>query len=86
VIWKIVFSSAARRDFQNLDRQVRIRIDKKLEVLANNPVDSTQSGRLVGHGDLRKARVGDWRMVFLAQGGVVNVVRIRHRSQVYDNL
>jgi len=86
VIWQVIFSTAARRDFKNLDRQIRRRIAEKVDALGRDPLSSAHSKSLIGQGGLRSARVGDWRILFLAADGVLNVVRIGNRRDVYKNL
>jgi mRNA-degrading endonuclease RelE of RelBE toxin-antitoxin system len=85
VVCRIVFSTAAKRDYQNL-RQIKGRIDGKLAQIAAEPLSSTHSKALIGQGGLRSARVGDWRILYLPGDGILNVTRIRHRREVYDNL
>jgi mRNA interferase RelE/StbE len=86
VNWKVNFSSAAARDYKNLDRQIRDRINAKLDAVAKLPLSPEHSKALIGLGELRSARVGNWRILFLARDGVVNIVRIRHRREVYKDL
>jgi addiction module RelE/StbE family toxin len=86
VVYRVTFSIAAKRDYQNLDRQIRDRIDEKLNQLSTEPLLSIHSKSLIGQDGLRSARVGDWRILYLPEDGVLKVSRIRHRREVYNNL
>ncbi len=54
------------------------RLDKWPNVSGAKPL----RGELVGH---YRLRVGDWRIVFRAQGQDVVVVRIAHRKEIYED-
>jgi mRNA-degrading endonuclease RelE of RelBE toxin-antitoxin system len=86
VIRKVIFSTAAAKDYQNLDRQIKLRIDEKLAILAAEPLAATYSKVLSGQGGLRSARVGNWRILYLPEVTLLNVTRIRHRREVYNRL
>jgi len=53
VTWRVIFSSSASRDYKNLDRQMRNRIDEKLTGIAEQPLSPEHSKALVGQGELR---------------------------------
>jgi mRNA interferase RelE/StbE len=78
---QVVFSTAATRQWLKLPRQVRDRIDKKLDAFA-----------ATGDGDVKKLkgqlgarlRVGDWRVIFYEEGETIVVVAVGHRREIYD--
>ncbi len=82
----VIFSTAAARDYRNLDRQIIERVNARLAVLSESPLEQTYSKRLIGQGDLRSSRVGSWRILYVVDGAIINVVRIRHRREVYNDL
>jgi addiction module RelE/StbE family toxin len=86
VLCRVTFSTAAKRDYQNLDRQMKDRIDEKLDLLAAEPLSPTHTKALIGLDGLRAARVGHWRILYLPGDGVLIVTRIGHRREVYNNL
>jgi mRNA interferase RelE/StbE len=78
---QIGFTTAATRQWLKLSPQVRDRIGKKLEVFA-----------ATGQGDVKKPkgqagarlRVGDWRVIFYEESGMITVVAVGHRREIYD--
>jgi len=78
---QIGFTMAATRQWLKLSPQIRDRIGKKLEVFA-----------ATGQGDVKKLkgqagarlRVGDWRVIFPDEPGMVTVVAVGHRREIYD--
>jgi mRNA-degrading endonuclease RelE of RelBE toxin-antitoxin system len=65
---------------------MKARIDEKLARLAAEPLSLHDSKALIGQGGLRSSRAGDWRILYLPGDGILNVIRIRHRREVYNNL
>jgi mRNA-degrading endonuclease RelE of RelBE toxin-antitoxin system len=57
-----------------------------LALLAEDPLSAAHSKQLIGLAGLRSARAGNWRILFLVGDEVVNVVRVGHRREVYNNL
>jgi mRNA interferase RelE/StbE len=65
----------------SLSPQVRERIRKKLDVFA-----------ATGQGDVKKLkgqtgarlRVGDWRVIYYEETGVIVVAAVGHRREIYD--
>jgi len=83
---RVTLSTSAAKDYRNLDPQIRKRIDEELSVLAIEPFSPAHSKVLVNQGGTRAGRVGDWRILFVANEETLNVIRIRHRREVYKNL
>jgi mRNA-degrading endonuclease RelE of RelBE toxin-antitoxin system len=74
----------ADADFGRLPVVIRIRVEAVFGRLAAWPRVSGArplSGALAGH---FRIRTGDWRIMFRPQGADVVVVRIQHRSEVYE--
>jgi mRNA interferase RelE/StbE len=61
---------------------------KRLEQLAEDPYSAGLSARLKNKGELRKSRVGGWRIIFHLNdpNRALSVVTIERRSQVYQRL
>lgn len=80
---KILFSPAAARDLERLSPSMQRRVDKAVGKLANNP-RPRGSKKLEGH-DHYRLRVGDYRILYDIDDGVLTVliIRIRHRKDVY---
>ena len=88
MIYRVEFSDRARKDFSRLDRSLQRRIGIRIDELADNPRDARVSGTLTNAGDLRKSRVGGWRIIFTIDDAnrVVYLVTIERRGQVYERL
>lgn len=83
---QVVFSTAAAKDYGNLDPQIKARIDKRLTILSNEPFTTQHSKPLVNQGGLRSSRVGDWRILYLPREAELHVIHIQHRREAYRNL
>lgn len=80
----IEYDPKALKELTKLDKQVARRIVKAIDVLS---VDPRPSGvrPLVGHRDLWRVRVGDYRVIYTIKDAelVVLALRVAHRSSVY---
>ena len=86
--YRVELSERARKDFNRLDRKLQRRIGLRIDELAQTPHHPRISGALTGAGDLRKSRVGGWRIIFTVDDAnhVVSLVTIERRGQVYQRL
>ena len=78
---KIVFTSAATRQWIKLSAEIRKRIDAKLTIYATN--GSGDVKRLKGRGGCH-LRVGDWRVVFIEESASIIIVAVGNRREIYD--
>jgi mRNA interferase RelE/StbE len=78
---EIVFTAAATRRWLDLSDDVRQRLDAKLTSFAQTGQGDVK--RLKGRAGSR-LRVGDWRIIFYAEGNVIVVVAVGHRREIYD--
>jgi addiction module RelE/StbE family toxin len=81
--FEIVYKKSVAKDLARLGkseaRRVLDKIEKDLAARADGyPV---LKGQFAG---LRKLRVGDYRIIFAILGAQVLVLRIGHRSEIYD--
>jgi len=85
--WDVVLTRRAEKELRRLPRILLRRIDRVLELLAENPIPP-DCKRLAGYPDLYRVRVGDWRIVYAleAERLLVLVVRIAPRGKAYRNL
>jgi mRNA interferase RelE/StbE len=85
--WEVILTRQAERALRRLPRPLLQRLDHALAALAENPTPP-DCKKLVGHPDLYRVRVGDWRIVYTleAQRLVVLVIRIAPRGEVYRGL
>ncbi len=82
--YEVTFARSARRELEVLDRVLVVRIIVRIESLSHDP-RPPGSQKLRGERDLWRIRVGDYRVVYRVDDRkrVVDVVRIRHRRDVY---
>ena len=77
----VQFKPAAVKDLAGLDAGIAGRIR-----VALTEYDRTASGdvkRLKGSHDVLRLRVGDYRVLMTNNAGLIDVLRIRHRREVY---
>lgn len=81
---RVVLTKEAEAEFVKLPATIQARVVHVLDRLTAWP---NVSGAKPMRGDLKghyRIRTGDWRIIFRADDGVI-VVRIAHRSTVYDD-
>lgn len=61
--YEIRLSHRGERDLDRLDQPLQKRMMRRFDQLAEAPYDPRISAPLSGAGDLRKSRVGDWRII-----------------------
>ncbi|MGW1406274.1 type II toxin-antitoxin system RelE family toxin [Streptomyces sp. NPDC002403] len=83
--YRTVFRPEAQAELRKIPRDTALRILAKLTELESNPLGFNTTA-LVSQPDRRRLRVGDYRVVYTIDNGelVVWVVRIGHRSTIYD--
>ena len=82
--YKIVFARSARKELENLENRLAIRILNRIEKLGAEPRPGGVR-KLRGSTNLWRLRVGDYRIVYSVDddGRLVDVVAVRHRSDAY---
>jgi len=82
---RVVILPAARRDLDNLGRDMATRVETTIDRLAEAP--RPPGCRMLRDRASRtwRVRVGDWRILYDIDesAGVVAVLRVFHRSQAY---
>ena len=82
--YAITFARSARRELEALNHALSARILERIESLAQQP-RPPGARKLHGEQQLWRIRVGDYRVVYSVDDRqrVVDVVRVRHRREVY---
>jgi mRNA interferase RelE/StbE len=82
---RIRFKSSALRELETLPDSVAKRIFSKIEALGVNPRPAGCK-KLVGGMNHWRVRVGEYRVVYVVDDNnrLVEIMRIRHRSSVYN--
>ena len=86
--YQIRLSGRAAKDLDRLNRNTQQRVVRRLEQLADAPLDPRLSSPLKNAGGLRKSRVGGWRIIFVVdeESTSFDVVTIQRRGQVYQRI
>jgi len=82
---KVLLAREGQADFDRLPVTIRVRVLRVFERLSDWPnVSGVKALRKewVGH---YRIRTGDWRVIFQVVEPNVIVVRIKHRSEVYED-
>ena len=82
-MYAVEFLPSAARALSKLDRTVQRRIGRRIDRLAGDP--RADAVKLRGAGEVWRARVGDYRILYVLEDQrlVVVVVRIAHRREAY---
>ncbi|MBI3696979.1 MAG: type II toxin-antitoxin system RelE/ParE family toxin [Acidobacteria bacterium] len=84
----IRLETAVVKTLDRVDRPTEKRLRNRIDALAADPFDPRLSEPLTGKGDLRKSRVGGWRIVFEVdvRARWIAVTALQRRGQVYKRL
>jgi len=87
LVYSVVFTRSARKELENLDHIIALRILKKIEELPTNPRPSGCK-KLSGENSLWRIRIGDYRVIYAINDSrqLIDVTIIRHRSTVYRDM
>ena len=83
--YRTVFRPEARAELRKLPRNVAMTVFRKLTELETDPL-GFGSTALVGDPDVRRLRVGDYRVIYTVERGelIVRAVHVGHRSGVCE--
>ncbi len=84
--WRLGYTKRAARDIRKLDPQVRRRVSKALQRLAEEPLRGKPL-QLNLRG-LRSYRTADYRIIYRVVDDVLEilVIAVGHRREVYDRI
>lgn len=85
--FRVSVSHEAKKTLDRLDRHSERRLRARFAQLGDDPFDPRLSSPLTERPDVRKSRVGGWRILFTVDRDamVVNVVTVDTRGQVYKH-
>ena len=86
--FQLLIANPAKNQLRRLDRTLQRRIVARLDQLCSDPLSSPLSDWVEGTGELRRTRVGAWRILFFVdtEKRVIEVRAIRPRGQAYRGL
>ena len=84
--YAVVLRESAARELSKLPKAAQQRIAHKINALELNPRPHGVE-KLAGTDDQFRVRVGDYRVVYTIEDQrlIVEVIRVRHRKDVYRN-
>ena len=85
--YRVIFKPSALRELSELPVSVRGHIQSQIALLSENPIP-TGSRNLKGLRDVYRLRAGSYRVLYHVDHsqGVVRILRVRHRRDVYRGL
>ena len=86
--FQLLIANPAANQLRRLDRTLQRRIVARLDQLCSDPLGSPLSDWVEGAAELRRTRVGAWRILFYVDivKRVIEVRAIRPRGQAYRGL
>jgi len=82
-MYDIIITDRAEADIEKLDPSIKRRIGKKLRQYAADPYHYATKLNRKELGTFR-FRIGDYRVVFDIDGETIIVLRVGHRSEIYE--
>jgi mRNA interferase RelE/StbE len=83
-MFNIQFSPQAQKDLIKLQNDLQKRIIIKLQFFAKQQSPLMFAKPLTNTNPIAyRFRVGDYRIIFYIQNETINIIRIRHRKEVY---
>jgi len=82
--YKIQWKKSAVKELKRLNKKIIKKILINIEDLRNNPFPS-HSRKLVNSEHTYRLRIGDYRIIYSIQKGVlvIEIIRVRHRKDAY---
>ena len=82
--YEIVFARSARKELEDLDDRLALRVLNRIEKLSDEPRPGGVR-KLRGSTNLWRLRIGDYRVVYAVDDDIrlVDIVAVRHRSDAY---
>lgn len=82
-----MFLASVRKDVRRMPSAVLARMQSVLRTLAMNPFPH-DAKQLRGYDHIYRIRVGDYRIVYdvTTRTGIITIIRIAHRKDVYRNI
>jgi len=83
-MYTLLFEKRVLKDLDRLPKQVLIRVDKNIRLLAQNPLPPG-SKKLIGENRMHRIRQGDYRIIYTVdhKSEEVRILAVRHRKESY---
>lgn len=85
--YSVAFKPGFFKDLKKLSKDVRERLDKVIRIIQNDPF-AISAKKLVGHAQLYRHRLGDYRLVYYldTEQHKILFLLMAHRKDVYREL
>lgn len=81
---QIVYTSDALKQLRRIAQADARKIVAKVKLLADDPAALANNIKALKGSPLFRLRVGDYRVIYTADLRIVTVVKVGHRSDVYE--
>jgi mRNA interferase RelE/StbE len=79
--YRVQLSEAAKQALRALPKELRRNIGYRIDLLKN---DMTGDVRLHGHKNLYRLRVGEYRVLFRLESGIIEIYAVKTRQGAYE--
>ena len=86
-VYEVVFKKSAAKELQSLPQKIQQKILDAVQLLSLNPyTELLQIKKMKGADSLYRARIQDYRVVYLIENQRIKVaiIKIAHRKEVYE--
>jgi mRNA interferase RelE/StbE len=85
--YKIEWKASAKKELRKIDKQQIPKILETVEKLALDPHPANHK-KLLGTEHNFRIRVGNYRIIYFLEDDqlLIEIIRVRHRKDVYDNM
>jgi len=83
LVYKIEYDPKSIKQLRKLNKQIASKILDGIEEYASNPISTKIKKLKTPFDGAYRLRIGDYRVVFYEEDGLIIVSKIAHRKQVY---
>ncbi len=82
--YKVRLVKSAQKDIKNIDRQIALRIQKKIQFFLDSQDPLSFAEPLTKPSDAQyRWRFGNYRVLFDVDQATITILRVQHRREVY---
>ncbi len=82
--YKLKYSKTAAKEISKLDYLVKKKVKEAIETkLVSNPIKNSTKLRDFKIEGVRRFRVGNYRVIFIIDNRMIQVLRVGHRREIY---
>lgn len=80
---EIIWTKKAQKALARVPANVRAQIVRKIDAYAADPASQANNVKALNGIDALRLRVGNWRVIFTADGRILTVLRLGPRGSIY---